>query len=177
MNLPPPLRKLALAAHVTLGVGWIGAVAAFLALAVVGVRSADDQSVRASFFAMNLLVRLIIVPLAFGALLSGLVSSLGTKWGLLRHYWVLIKLVLTAIAVAVLLVQLGPIAALAATAADPTAQVVALADAKRPLIHATGGIVVLLIMQLLGIYKPRGMTRYGWRKEREAEANILAPPS
>jgi hypothetical protein len=177
MNLNPPLRKLALLAHLTLGVGWIGAVGAFVALAVIGVKSTDDGSVRASFVAMNLIARWVIVPFAIGALISGLVSALGTRWGLFRHYWVLIKLVLTVVALNVLVVQLAPIQALATLAADASATVVGLADAKRPLLHSVGGIAVLLIVQVLGIYKPKGMTRYGWRMEREeASSSPSASP-
>jgi hypothetical protein len=105
--------------------------------------------------------------LAFAALLTGLISSLGTTWGLFCHYWVLLKLVLTTFATVVLLVQLGPIRALATTASDPSATLADLAGARRPLIHSVGGLIVLLAIQVLGVYKPRGLTRYGWRKQYE----------
>ncbi|MDP2342721.1 MAG: hypothetical protein Q8O67_17325 [Deltaproteobacteria bacterium] len=170
MTLTPSLRKLALTAHITFSVGWVGAVFAFLALAIAGVRSGDDRVVRGSYFAMNLLVRWVIVPIALASLLSGLISALGTKWGLFRQYWVLIKLVLTIIAVAVLLVQLEPIRELAAAAADPMSSMAQLPEKQRPLIHAGGGLIVLLLVQVLGVYKPRGMTPYGWRKEHETKA-------
>ena len=102
-------------------------------------------------------------------------SALGTKWGLFRHYWVLIKLVLTLVALAVLLVQLAPIASLAAAAADPLSSLAAHPEANRPLIHAAGGLMVLLFVHVLGVYQPKGMTRYGWRKEH-AETPPAAPP-
>jgi hypothetical protein len=38
---------------------------------------------------------------------------------------------------------------------------------RRPLTHAAGGVVVWLVVQVLRVYTPRGMTRYGWRKQRE----------
>ena len=167
MLLTPGLRKLALAAHLTASVGWIGAVAAFLALAVVGVGSADDHTVRSAYCALDLLVRFAIVPLSLLALLSGLGSALGTRWGLFRHYWVLIKLALTLVAIAVLLVQVEPIRVLALAAAD-------LLEPQRPLIHAAGGLVVLVVVQLLGVFKPPGLTRYGWKKEH-AHAHAPRP--
>lgn len=170
MMMSPALRKLALMAHVTTAVGWVGAVLSFLVLAIAGVRSADDHTVRAAYTAMNLLVRYVIVPIAFASVVSGLVSALGTKWGLFRHYWVLIKLVLTVVALAILLVQLAPIASLAAAAADPLSSITAHPEAKRPLIHAAGGLIVLLFVQVLGVYKPRGMTRYGWRREQHGSS-------
>ena len=165
MLLTPGLRKLALAAHLTASVGWIGAVAAFLALAVVGVGSADDHTVRSAYCALDLLVRFAIVPLSLLALLSGLGSALGTRWGLFRHYWVLIKLALTLVAIAVLLVQVEPIRVLALAAADLSSSMADLLEPQRPLIHAAGGLVVLVVVQLLGVFKPPGLTRYGWKKE------------
>ena len=56
---------------------------------------------------------LIIVPLAFTSLLIGIVQSLGTAWGLLQHYWVIAKLVLTLFVTVVLLLQIKTIATLA----------------------------------------------------------------
>ncbi|MBA3519246.1 MAG: hypothetical protein H0T75_16780, partial [Rhizobiales bacterium] len=93
--MTPSLRKFALAAHVTASVGLLGAVAGFLALAVAGLTSKDPQMVRAAYLATELTASFVIVPLCLAALLTGLVQSLGTSWGLFRHYWVLVKLLLT----------------------------------------------------------------------------------
>jgi hypothetical protein len=177
MIFKPFARKLALIAHLTFSVGWIGAVVAFLVLAVLSNTSDNEQLVRACYVAMNVVVRYAIVPVAFVSLASGLVSALGTTWGLFRHYWVIVKLVLTLIAIAVLLVQLAPIDALAAVAADASAPLSSMKEAQRPLIHAIGGLVVLLVVQILGVYKPKGLTRYGWRKENESKANVPAAPT
>ena len=99
------LRKAMLTAHVVLSVGWLGAVVAFLVLSIAGLRSHDADMVRSAYLAMNLLGEFIIVPLSFAALLTGLVQSLGTQWGLFRHYWVLVKLTLTFGATALLLLH------------------------------------------------------------------------
>jgi hypothetical protein len=118
MTMTPSFRKFALTAHVTCSVGWLGAVAGFLALAVAGLSGQDAQMVRAAYLAMNVTAWFVIVPLAFAALLTGLVQSLGTRWGLFRHHWVLAKLLLTVIATIVLLLKLkliGYIAGVAGT--------------------------------------------------------------
>ena len=73
-------RKLNLTAHVTSSVGWIGAVAAFLALAIAGLTSHDAHMVRVAYPAMELIARFVIVPLALASLVSGLIQSLGTPW-------------------------------------------------------------------------------------------------
>jgi hypothetical protein len=107
MTMTPGLWKFGLTAHVTSSVGWLGAVAAFLALAVAGL-AGDAQMVRAAYLAMDLLARFVIVPLALASLLTGVVQSLGTPWGVLRHYWVVFKLLLTIVAVVLLLAILAP---------------------------------------------------------------------
>src|SRR5262245_44492407 len=113
MIMTPGLRKLALTAHVTSSIGWFGAVAAFLALAIVGLTSHDAQLVRAAYLAMEVTTRFVIVPFAFVSLLSGVISSLGTRWGLFRYYWVLLKFAITILATLILLVHTQPIELLA----------------------------------------------------------------
>jgi hypothetical protein len=165
MNMTPRLRKFALAAHITLGVGWIGAVAGYIALDVAAATSRDAQTLRAAYLAMESIAWHVIVPLALGSLLSGLVMSVGTKWGLFRHYWVLISLLLTIIATVVLLVETQTISYFADIAADPTTSSKGLRALGSTLVHSVGGTVVLLVILVLNVYKPRGMTRYGWRKQ------------
>src|ERR687895_1295383 len=104
MIMPPRLRKAVLTAHVTTSVGWLGAVAAYLALDLVTVAGQDVTSVRGAYIAMDLIVRYAIVPLALAAVLIGIINALGTPWGLFRHYWVLVKLILTLVAAGGLLV-------------------------------------------------------------------------
>jgi hypothetical protein len=93
--------------------------------------------------------------------------SLGTKWGLFRHYWVLISLLLTIIATVVLLVETQTISYFADIAAGPTTSSDDLRALGSTLVHSVGGTAVLLVILVLNLYKPRGMTRYGWRKQYE----------
>src|ERR671917_1368106 len=118
MAMTPRLRKVALAAHLTVSVGWIGAVVAYLALGVSAATSRDAQTVRAAWIAMELSGWFAIVPLALAALLTGLVMSLGTPWGLFRHYWVLITLVLTVFATVILLLHMPTVSSLADVARE-----------------------------------------------------------
>ena len=84
-----------------------------------------------------------------------------------RHYWVLITLLLTLIATFVLLVETQTIGYFADVAADPTTSGDNLRALGSTLVHSVGGTVVLLVILVLNVYKPRGMTRYGWRKQSE----------
>ncbi|HEV7166001.1 MAG TPA: hypothetical protein VGO35_11505 [Gammaproteobacteria bacterium] len=166
MILAPASRKLALTVHVATSVAWLGAVACFLALAIAGVVSRDPQAVRAAYLAMDLITLFVIVPLAFASLLSGLVCSLGTTWGLFRYYWVLLKLLITPLATIVLLMHTQPIGFLA-DAATKTAMFGAGLYGMQVLmvVVSAGAVLVLLLLTLLAVYKPKGMTRYGWRKQ------------
>ena len=99
--------KAMLAVHVAASVGWLGAIAAYIALNVPVIAGADEQLVRAAHLMMRPVAWYAAVPLALTWLVTGIVQSLGTPWGLFRHYWVLISLVVTAFATAVLLLQGG----------------------------------------------------------------------
>jgi hypothetical protein len=163
-----PTRKFALMVHVITSVGWFGAVAAFLVLAVTGVMSPDAQRVRAAYLGMESTGWFVIVPLALGSLLSGLVSSLGTTWGLFRHYWVVAKLVMTIPATILLLVHMQPISSMARVAADMTLSSADMRALRIQLVAEAGAaVLVLLVATALSVYKPRGMTPYGWRKQHE----------
>ncbi|MCG5486702.1 MAG: hypothetical protein KK482_23870 [Sinorhizobium meliloti] len=171
MTMPPPLRKFTLVVHVISSVSSLGAVACFLALGLVGLASADAETARSLYVAMDAVARLVIVPLVFASLLTGLVQALGTVWGLLRHYWVLAKLLLTILTAVVLLMQLDVIGYVAAAATKGLAEADLLGLRSSLAVHAVGGIVVLITATVLSIYKPRGLTRYGWRKQQNQIAN------
>jgi hypothetical protein len=180
VKLSPPLRKAALAAHLAVSVGWMGAVAAYLALDVTSATSGDSATLRAAYLGMGLIVTSIIVPLAVATLVTGLIVSLGTTWGLLRHWWVVVSLALTVFATVVLLLEAGTIAAFAEVAADPGTTVAQLRGLGSTLVHSIGGALLLLTMLVLNVYKPRGLTPYGWRQQHEERSarshSVLAKP-
>jgi hypothetical protein len=167
MALTPRLRKLALTAHVTASVGWLGAVVAFLALSIAGLTSQDAQTVRGSYLVMELTGWLVLVPLSLASLATGLVCSLGSSWGLFRHYWVLFKLVINLVATIVLLLYMQTLKHLgdvATTTAVSGTGLGGLSDPS-PTLHAAAALLLLLVATTLAIYKPRGITRYGQRTQ------------
>ena len=159
------IRKLGLSLHVVLSVGWLGAVAAFVALAVAALGS--DQAVsRAAFVSMGQIGRWVIVPLSLGALASGILQSMATKWGLARYYWVLVKLLLTIAATAALLLHQFTAVEDAARLALQTG-----IDTYRHLhgfgiqLLADAGLaaIVLVIITVIAICKPWGLTPFAKR--------------
>lgn len=163
--MSPHLRKLALTAHITVSVGWVGALAAFLALAIAGLVSQERATAQAAYLAMDLAAWFVILPLSLASLLTGVIQAFGTPWGLFRHYWVLAKLVLTALATFVLLLKLEPIRTLAGAAHGTTLNPDFTMLRLSLLVHAVGGLLVLLTITALAVYKPRGLTPFGLRKK------------
>jgi hypothetical protein len=170
MTMTPAVRKLVLTIHVTLSVGWFGAIATFLLLSIAGLFSQDAETVRGVYLAMDLIGLLIIIPLSFAALATGLVQALGSPWGLLRHYWVVTKFLLTVLATALLLLHQYSAVAMAAK------RVLAAAAGTLPsagrfgtqlVVDASLALLALLTATTLAVYKPRGLTNYGRRKLRE----------
>ncbi|OLC06705.1 MAG: hypothetical protein AUJ01_04985 [Acidobacteria bacterium 13_1_40CM_3_65_5] len=175
MIMTSQARKFALTAHVIFSVGWLGAVAGFLALAIAGLSGQNPQTVRAVYLATQVITWYVIVPLSFASLLTGLVQSLGTTWGLFRHYWVLAKLLINVLATILLLVHTMPIGELANIARETALSGVAAGRLQIQLVVDAGlALFALLVATALGVYKPRGLTPYGWRKQLEERA--VSPP-
>ena len=151
MTMTPGLRKFVLTAHVASSVGWLGAVVAYLALAVAALTNQDAQTVRAAWIAMGLTGRFVIVPLSLASLLIGLIQSLSTPWGLFRHYWVLVKFLLTVFATVILLLHMPTVSYFASVAVETDNA--NLDGLWGELLHAGGGLLVLLVNTTLSVYQ------------------------
>ncbi len=142
------MRQLTLLLHVASSAGWWGAVAAFLALAVAGM--AGDA--RAACQAMALTGWGAIVPLAIASSLTGLLASLGSGWGLVRHWWVVFKIIVTLPCTVLLLLHLEGLGGCAT------------GTARQMAVDAALALIVLLVPLALSVYKPRGATPWGQRR-------------
>jgi len=169
MAMSSRVRKFALTAHIVSSVGWLGAVAVFLALAIAGLTSEDGGTVRAVYVAMESIGWYVLVPLSLASLITGLIQSLATHWGLFQHYWTVLKLVINLVASIVLLLYMQTLGHLAGVAAETTSSGTDLGGLRSasPVLHAAAALLLLLVAATLSVYKPRGRTRYGWRKQNE----------
>lgn len=171
--MTPNIRKLNLVAHVTVSVGWFGAVASFLVLSIVGLNSHDALNIRAAYLAMGWTTWFVIVPLSLASPLTGIIQSMNTPLGLFRHYWILVKLLITIPATILLLLHLQPIGHLARVVAQTTLASGELGGMRIKLAaNAGAALLVLLIATALSAFKPWGLTPYGQRKH-EAQFQIL----
>jgi hypothetical protein len=156
-RLSPGARKLLLAAHVSLSVGWFGVVAATLVLALSAAGTSEPASARAAYLALARVLDVLVLPppasFSLAAILTGLVLALGTKWGLFQHWWIAVKLVLS---VAVLLTGLRFVQTwVQQAAASPPS-----AEARALLIAASlAHLLMLGAATVISIYKPWGPIR------------------
>lgn len=159
--MSPRMTKFLLMTHISFSVGWMGTVAAFLALAIAG-SAGNDQLARACYMAMEIIAWFIIVPFSFASLVSGLIQATGTQWGLFRHWWIVVKLILTTLATALLMLHMKPISHLGEVASQ---QALSLGDFRNLRIQliadAAAAVMVLLVITTISVYKPWGQIRFG----------------
>jgi hypothetical protein len=154
-------RKVLLTVHVVSSVGWLGAVVASLALGLAGL-FAEPATSQASYISLELLGWTTLLPLAVASLVTGIVQSFASSWGLLRHYWVVVKLWINLIAAVVLLLYMGTLGRLADSARSVRYTGSQSQDAS-PTFHSLGALLLLIVATLLSVLKPRGLTRHGAR--------------
>ena len=167
----PLIRKIALTAHILCSVGWLGSIIPYLALALAGLANHDDSRTRSLYWSMELIAWWVIAPLSLAAFVSGLIQALGTPWGLFRHWWILVKMVLTSGAVVVLFAHLPTVSRMAQSATQMTLPGEEFRALQMQLVvHATGGLLVLVVATALSVFKPWGLTPYGRRLAARTEA-------
>jgi hypothetical protein len=164
MTMAMPLRKFMLTIHVTSSVGFFGSVAAFLSLSIAGYVSGNEMIARSSYLSMEWMAWYVIVPLCVASFVSGIAQSLGTPWGLIRHYWIIVKLCISLLSAAVLVLHMRPIAYMAERAMEGAVSGGSFDSLRIQLIANAGMAALALVMAtVLSVYKPKGITRYAAR--------------
>ena len=170
-HLRPPARRLFRTLHVGLSVSWLGLATAMTALAVTGLVTSDAHLRHDVYRIMHVFDLALVIPVVVLAILSGLVMSLGTPWGLIRHWWVLIKF---GSAVAIPLVagvqHLWISGLISRTAAGATSG----GTGVRLLVCFLAYDVTLWTATALSVYKPGGRTP--WSRPAAAVTRRSAPP-
>ncbi|MFI6509236.1 hypothetical protein ACIBCT_16645 [Streptosporangium sp. NPDC050855] len=165
--MPPALRKTVLTLHVAASVGWLGLDLGLLTLGVTALVTGDPALVRASYLAMDVLAGTLIAPVGLTAVLSGLLLCLYTPWGLVRHHWVVLKLVTSTAALIASVFALRPQIGEVATAVSGTGPLPSLLPGRDGVSLAVApsvALVVYLLNVVLSTFKPFGRTPYGRRR-------------
>ncbi len=143
-------RKALLTVHIAASVSVAGAAAVLTALGVSGARGAAAPTV---YPAAHLIEARIVAPLALAALVTGVAQALLGKWGLFRHWWITVKLAVTAGATVVVFTVLEPALAALSHAATATSPITS-QDRLRLAIVPAVALTLLLFNTALGVYKP-----------------------
>lgn len=160
----PGTFKFLLTAHVIVSVGWLGVVIAKIVLKIIALASSDPTGFDALYFAAGRL-SFAFPPLAIATIVTGVLLSLGTKWGLIQHYWVATKIVLT-FGVIITAVQLGTRIPQPVSGAANESTFLGLPASPMALLFALTitHLVMLIVATVLSTYKPWGKTWFGRRK-------------
>lgn len=150
--------------------GWLGLTLGLLALGVAAATTGSAVTVEASVRAMKLFADWLLLPIAFLTLLSGLVLSLGTAWGLLRYRWVCTKFWLTLATTTATAFALRPGVNAAVATGGP------LPDAGDVLFGPIVSLSAYVFMTVISVLKPWGLTRRGRRLRASArgQKNVTA---
>jgi hypothetical protein len=158
----PRTRKIALTAHVATSVGWLGAAYTMVMLTVCGLVSNDTALRLACYEITHLFDEVVMIPLGFSMLASGLIVSLGTKWGLVKYRWVLTKFVLSiALLIVIPILSVPRLEPLMYQLRNGLPVATGLAAAQVAI--AVGAVVLLSAVTTISVFKPWGRTRWGRR--------------
>jgi uncharacterized membrane protein len=144
------MRRALLTAHILCSVALLGDVAGFLAVAIRAETTDDPALAAASYELLEMFSIVFGIPLSFGALITGVLLTRVTKWGIRRHRWVTVKLGLIVSVILMGSFVLGP----------TTARMQEGADAGLMLILGSAYDVLALSLAVgLSVYKPRIRSR------------------
>lgn len=166
-------RRVLVFVHVVVSLGWMGAGAANVVLAGTALTSPLGLA-HACYVLIDRIDVFLVVPGAFLALGTGVVLGLVTPWGLARHWWVLVKLVLT---VAVILfstfgVGLWVLESIEATAAGAPHP----GPLAAPLVWGGAtNLAAFLLMTWASVAKPWGTTPWTRRPARSPRSSRSSP--
>jgi uncharacterized membrane protein len=160
------MRKFVLLTHIISAVSWIGVDLVMGVLSFRGLATDDPQTLATAYGALALFCVPLLLTLGLLTLTTGVVLGLGTRFGLLRYWWVVAKLAITLVLCVLVLVALQPTLADAATqtALVDSTLPARLTDVRRnmifpPLVSTSA----LLFASWLAVYKPWGVTARGRR--------------
>lgn len=160
VKLRRPARRATLVVHVAASAGWLGLTLGLVALAAAAITTDSAPTIEASVRSMKVFTDWLVLPLAFLTLLSGVLLSLGTPWGLAQHRWVYTKFWLTLVTVTASTFALRPGVNDAAATVSAGEQLASSTDL------IAGPIVSMsayLFMMVISVLKPWGLTRRGRR--------------
>lgn len=156
-------RRVLVTLHVALSVGWLGASMVMLTLAVAARTGQPAEQTRGVYWAMHLVADVLLIPLSLSVLLIGVLVAVTSPWGLLRYWWVTIKLIATCAAVTLSLLALPALTSVAYRDAIRHAMAAEHSAGNRLIIAGSVSVVLYLSLTAVSVLKPWGRTARGRR--------------
>lgn len=167
-------RRGILVIHLAGSIGWLGLYAALVVIGIVGLSTSDPVTFRSFFVVDGVLATYLMPVLSLLALVTGIVLAAGTSYGLFRHWWVVVSLVITTLMTAAVLIflvaQMRDLAATAAHLPDSTIMTVMSKDRLKLLIAPTAGFLLLVFLTGTNVHKPWGRIGAGRQKAAVSES-------
>jgi hypothetical protein len=158
IQLPHRFRTALVTLHIVMSVGWLWLVGSLVALEAARLFH-YNPAVKDDAATATAVIAWVLIPVVFMSLASGLVLALFPPWGLMRHWWVLVKCgIAAALTIAGLLLLLPRIQGMAAGMGE-------LAE-LRTLIARSCALILLFVATGLSVMKPWGRTPRGRRLRR-----------
>jgi len=169
-RLSPRQRKVTLLVHILSGIGWMGADIVLFLLLYTGLTTDDGEIAASCYIAVSVFVPVAVPVLSLGMLGTGLLLGWGTKWGLLRYWWVFVKLAMALVLTLLVFTALVPgINDMASPDATTTADAVraSLGDAPTQLMYPPiVSFLMLGIAAVLSVFKPWSRTPWSSTTQR-----------
>lgn len=159
-------RKALLLFHVLSSVSWIGVDLAMGVLAYRGLATDDPEELAVIYRALEMFCVPLLLTLGLLSLVSGIWLGLGTRFGLVRYWWVVVKLAISLVLLTLVLIALRPtlIEGAAQAAVVDGSLPERLTDVRRNMIFPpVVSTTALAFVTWLGVYKPWGVTPRGRR--------------
>lgn len=152
-------RKVTLVLHIVAAAAWFGMDCALTVLVFTATLAGDPAIVATCLQALRLFAVWPMLAAAVVSLLTGVVLGLGSKYGLVRYWWVTVKLSVNVLMSVLVIIALRPVVTEAATIGEQigagTPQAVPPALMFPPIVSPA----LLLLAYVLSVFKPWGRVR------------------
>jgi hypothetical protein len=160
LRLSTRARKLVLLVHIAAAGAWLGLDLVLGILVVTALTSPDATSVGAAAASIATFATWPLIVAGLVTLITGMLLGLATKYGLVRYWWVLAKLVINVVLVTLVVLVLSP----GVTALGEAGRA-ALEDGAAPPIPGTllfppiVSSTAVIVAMTLAVFKPWGRVR------------------
>lgn len=157
-RMRPRTRKAVLALHILSAGAWVGLDVMLGVLVFTAMLTADPATAALCYQVLPLLTWPLVTA-ALASLLTGVVLGLGTHYGLVRYWWVAVKLGLNVVLALLVWVLLRPGLEASAEYGRQLPGAALTADVSTLVYPPIVSTSALVVATLLAVYKPWGRVR------------------